>query len=102
MFYYYKYRQPVPTIKEEMTSKNIHITFTNVHVSMYKPNMRNATSHLPTKCHNVIKKCHTVTEKCHAMTYGDYEFKKKMQPQSAGYVKVKLIADTLSEPTSKR
>ena len=78
---YYKYGQLAPANKEKMMRKTC-ITFT--------------VSHLATKCHNAIKKCHNVTEKCHTMTFGNSEFLKKMQPQSAGYVKVKLIADPLT------
>ena len=53
---------------------------------------RNDVTYLRTKCHNIIPKRHNATKKCHVMTSCDYDIQKKMQYQSAGYVKVKLIA----------
>ena len=52
---------------------------------------------LHTARNDVTKKCHNVIEKCHAMTFCRYKNEKKTQYQSAGYVKVKLIADPLME-----
>ena len=72
----------------------------NIHESPGFNAKPNTASHLTTKCHNVMKKCHNVTEKCHAMTFFDCEIQNQMQPRSAGYVKVKLIAGPLTESKS--
>ena len=90
--FYYKYSEQASRNKQKTTCT----TFTKVQVSIHKPNMLNTASHLATKCHNVIQKCHNVTEKCHTMTSCHCEIQKKVQHQSAGYVKVKLIASPLN------
>ena len=42
-----------------------------------------------------------MTKKCHAMTSRGYESDKKLQRQSAGCVKVNLIAGNISQYSTK-
>ena len=82
-------------------STNVYeISFLHYHFNTKHSNQsitcRNSTIYLYTKCHNTTKKCHKVIKKRHAMTFRGCEIDKKLQPESAGYVKVKLIAGPLT------